>query len=75
VLVVWLVRFLAWAIPQFIDWLGSRSARAAAVATAVAAAATIPPAPPQTQPPPDSQTQSEAGDSPFRDEEGDANHG
>ncbi|HUE72001.1 MAG TPA: hypothetical protein VMP01_14030, partial [Pirellulaceae bacterium] len=46
VLVVWLVRFLAWAIPQFIDWLGSRSARAAAVATAVAAAATIPPAPP-----------------------------
>ena len=75
VLLVWLVRFLAWAIPKFIDWLGTRPARAAAVATAAIAAATIPPPPPSTPPPADSQSQSEPGDSPFRKEEGGANHG
>jgi hypothetical protein len=40
VLVVWLVRFLAWAAPKITAWIGTRPARAAAVATAVAAAAT-----------------------------------
>jgi hypothetical protein len=44
VLLVWLVRFLAWALPQWTTWLNSRlntrPARAAAAAAVVAAAAT-----------------------------------
>lgn len=74
VLLVWLVRFLVWAIPKLTAWIGSRPARAAAVATAAIAAATIPPPPPSTPPPADSQSQSEPGDSPFRKEEGGASH-
>lgn len=37
VLLVWLVRFLAWAIPRFLAWLQTRQARAAAAAPAVVA--------------------------------------
>jgi hypothetical protein len=44
-LIVWLVRFLAWALPGLMQWLATRPVRTAAAASAVAAAAaTSPPA-------------------------------
>ena len=65
VLAVWLVRFLAWAIPQVLAWLQSRQARAAAAAAAVAAAAataTPPPAEVSAQPPASPASGQEGGE-------------
>jgi hypothetical protein len=62
VLLVWLVRFLAWALPQWTarltNWLNTRPARAAAAAAVVAAAATTGTTPfaEGTPPPPDTGT-------------------
>lgn len=54
VLVVWLVRFLAWALPRWTtdltSWLNTRPARAAAAAAVVAAAATTGTPPPENEP-------------------------
>ena len=52
VLLVWLVRFLAWALPGVVQWISTRPVRTAAAASAVAAAAAASPA--------------SAGDTPFR---------
>ncbi|WP_425615612.1 hypothetical protein NA78x_005541 [Anatilimnocola sp. NA78] len=53
VLLVWIVRFLAWSLPGVIHWITTRPVRSAAAASAVAAAAA-------TSPP------SADGSSPFR---------
>jgi hypothetical protein len=54
VIVVWLVRFLAWALPRWTTdltaWLNTRPARAAAAAAVVAAAATTGTPPPESEP-------------------------
>jgi hypothetical protein len=44
VIVVWLIRFLAWATPGVVDWIATRPVRTAAAASAVAAAAATSPA-------------------------------
>lgn len=54
VIVIWLARFLAWALPNFFQWLATRPVRTAAAASAVAAAAAAAPA------------AGPAGESPFR---------
>lgn len=55
VLLVWLVQFLYWALPQAGTWYSARTARAAAMASAMAAAAANPPpANPSPPPPPES---------------------
>lgn len=43
VIVVWLIRFLAWATPGVVDWIATRPVRTAAAASAVAAAAATSP--------------------------------
>lgn len=53
VLLVWLVRFLAWSLPGVVQWIATRPVRTAAAASAVAAAAAAAPQP-------------ATGDSPFR---------
>jgi hypothetical protein len=77
VLAVWLVRFLAWALPQWTaglnTWMNSRPARAAAAAAVVAAAATAGTPPAENQPgsPPDGGTAGQASGK----QEGGASHG
>ncbi|WP_254513808.1 hypothetical protein [Anatilimnocola floriformis] len=53
VLLVWLVRFLAWALPGVVHWISTRPVRTAAAASAVAAAAATSPV-------------ANAGETPFR---------
>jgi hypothetical protein len=80
VLLVWLVRMLAWAIPKVFAWLATRPARAAATAAVVAAAATTGTPPPT--PPGDVGSPFAASDegsppsaSPSEGQEGGASHG
>ena len=61
VLLAWLVRFLAWAVPRFFAWLSTRPARAATAAVVVAASPAATPPPPPVTPP-----AAVAGESPFR---------
>jgi hypothetical protein len=70
VLIVWLVQFLAWALPKAGTWYGSRTARAATMAAAVAVSSPpVTPAPPNEiqlgevrQTPPNSEGQQGGGD-------------
>jgi hypothetical protein len=62
VLAIWLVRFLAWAIPQVLAWLQSRQARAVAAAAVVATAVSASPPPAaDASPPPADQSGQEGG--------------
>jgi hypothetical protein len=75
VLVVWLVRFLAWAAPKITAWIGTRPARAAASAPAAQAPAASRPTGDggiSDKPPP---SPPDAGESPFQSEEGGPTHG
>lgn len=83
VLLVWLVRFLAWGVPRFVAWANTRPARAAAAAAVVAAATTG--AATSESTPPAATDQPVQGESPFANnpppnpseggQEGGASHG
>ncbi|MEX2174691.1 MAG: hypothetical protein WD872_10040, partial [Pirellulaceae bacterium] len=64
VLLVWFVRFLAWAVPLVLAWLAARPARGGAGGGVVGAATTIAPPPDETPPPPpENQAGQEGGES------------